>query len=255
VGWLKLFADGALGSRTALLVEPYLGSDDRGIAVTEREELLVLAGRAAAAGIVPQIHAIGDQALRTALDVLESIPPDTGAGPMRRVEHVQLARHADVRRFAHAGIAASIQPIHLRTDRAKAFEHWGRARSEVDAFRVRSLLDAGATVAFGTDAPVEPADPWPGIALAVTRRAPEWGDVEPFGPAEAVDLASALRSATVAPALIAGDPRGGRLVPGADADLIVVDANAVMQPTVAGGPLATLRPTLVLVGGAEVVAR
>ena len=215
MGWLKLFADGALGSRTALLVEPYIGSDDRGIAVTDRDELGSLAVRAVAAGIVPQIHAIGDAALRAALEVLESVDAAPVAGPMRRVEHVQLAQAGDLPRFAGSGIAASIQPVHLRTDRGKAFDHWGRGRSERDGFRIRSLLAAGAIVAFGTDAPVEPADPWPGIALAVSRRAAAWRAAEAFGPDEAVDLSTALRAATVGPALVAGDPTGGRLVAGA----------------------------------------
>ncbi|MBM4409575.1 MAG: amidohydrolase family protein, partial [Chloroflexi bacterium] len=158
MGWLKLFADGALGSRTALLAEPYAGSTkERGLAVTSEAVLADVAGRAAAAGIVPEIHAIGDEALRVVLGVLEGL---TGAisrtGPMLRVEHVQLARADDLPRFARSRIAASIQPIHLRTDRDKAEAAWGRERAGRDAFRVRSLLAAGAVVAFGTDAPVEP---------------------------------------------------------------------------------------------------
>jgi predicted amidohydrolase YtcJ len=173
---------------------------------------------------------------------------------MRRVEHVQLAKPGDLRRFATSGLAASIQPIHLRTDRQKAFEQWGRPRSERDAFRIRSLLDPGAVVAFGTDAPVEPADPWPGIALAVTRRASEWGAVEAFGRDEAVDLASALRAATVGPALVAGDPKGGRLVEGSPADLIVISADALREPVEPGAALGGTRPTLVLVAGREVAA-
>ena len=251
MGWLKLFADGALGSRTALLAEPYEASaGERGMAVTSEEALADLAGRAAAAGIVPEIHAIGDEALRVALRVLEPLSGRAAAsGPMTRVEHVQLARAADLPRFATARIAASIQPIHLRTDRDKAEAAWGRERAERDAFRLCSLLDAGAVVAFGTDAPVEPADPWPGLALAVTRTAPEWPDRRPFGPAEAIDLPTALRAATVGPATVAGDHLGGRLVAGSQADLIVIPATAVDHPVEPGGALSRARPSVVLVDG------
>lgn len=250
MGWLKLFADGALGSRTALLIEPDLGGG-RGTAVTEPGELRRLAASAMAAGIVPQVHAIGDAALRVALAALEPIAPPTG--PMARVEHVQLARADDLPRLAAARIGASVQPIHLRTDRDKAIEAWGAERSARDSFRARSLLAAGAVVAIGTDAPVEPADPWPGIALAVTRRAASWADGRPFAPHEAIDLVTALRAATVGPATVAGEPAGGRLVTGSRADLIVIPASALDDPVESGGELERTRPSIVLVDGAVAV--
>ena len=237
MGWLKLFTDGALGSRTALLLEPYDGTHDRGIAVTDPTELADLARQAAAVGIVPQIHAIGDLALRHALDALEVIAP--AAGPMARVEHVQFAHADDLPRFVSARIGASVQPVHLRSDAVKARQAWGD-RAEERGYRARSLFDAGAVVAFGTDAPVEPPDPWPGLAIAVTRT---------FGPHERVDLAGALRAATIGPATLAGDPVGGRLLPGARADLIVVAAATVAEPVETGGPLGRTRPRLVLIDG------
>ena len=250
MGWLKLFTDGALGSRTALMLEPFEGDGGLGIAVTGPAELARLAGRAAAAGIVPQIHAIGDAALRHALDALEPVAPQTG--PMARVEHVQVANERDLPRFAAARIGASIQPIHLRTDREKAHAAWGKARAERDSFRLSSLIDAGATIAFGTDAPVEPADPWPGIALAVTRVASSWPDHRPFAPSEAIDLAAALRAATIGPATLAGDPIGGRLLPGSRADLIVLPAAVLDDPVEPGGALERARPSFVMIDG-EVV--
>jgi hypothetical protein len=251
MGWLKLFADGALGSRTAWLLEPYEGTDGAlGMAVTPPARLAGLARQAARAGIVPQIHAIGDAALRAALDALEPVaPPD---GPMARVEHVQFADPADLPRLARARIAASIQPIHLRSDVAKAAEAWGE-RAERRAFLVRSLLEAGVTTAFGTDAPVEPADPWPGIALAVTRRAPEWGLRPAFGPAEAIDLASALRAATIGPAVVEGAAStGGRLVPGSRADFVAVSSAAFGEPAGSGAAPGSVRPAFVVVGGSVV---
>jgi hypothetical protein len=248
-GWLKLFADGTLGSQTAALLEPRAGSEDRGMYTTQPEELAELANRAAAAGIATMIHAIGDAAVRTSLDVLV---PTVGKVPyMPRLEHVQLCDPADRPRFAEHGIAASVQPVHLREDAATARRDWG-ARAESAGYAWRSLLEAGATLAFGTDAPVEPIDPWPGVALAVLRRDPSWGpDVPAYGLAEALDLEQALRAATVGVAATARDPLGGRLVPGSLADLIVLPA----APRESGGgddparAWAEVRPRLTMVGG------
>ncbi len=250
MGWLKLFADGALGSRTALLLEPYEGSKvDRGIAVTPAGHLAALARRATAAGIVPQIHAIGDGALRAALDALEPVAPTDG--PAARVEHVQFADPDDLARLGAARIAASIQPIHLRSDMAKARAAWGE-RAETRAFLLRSLFEAGVTVAFGTDAPVEPPDPWPGLAIAVTRRAPDWTDPRAFGPREAIDLATALRAATIGPASVAGESDRGRLAPGCRADFVVIPAAAIDEPVEPGGALWNARPVLVAIDGTVV---
>ena len=247
MGWLKLFADGALGSRTAHLLDPYEGTTDaRGVAVATARHLAALAARAAGAGIVPQIHAIGDAALQSALHALEPVAPLTG--PMARVEHAQFADPTDLPRMARARIAASIQPIHLRTDADGARAAWGD-RAERRGFPLRSLADAGITVAFGTDAPVEPADPWPGIALAVTRTAPEWKDLRLFGPSEAIALADAIRAATVGPALVAGDPAGGRLIPGSPADFVAIPAAALREPVEPGGVLWSARPAFVAIGG------
>jgi predicted amidohydrolase YtcJ len=247
MGWLKLFADGALGSRTAHLLEPYEGTaGDRGIAVTPPAHLAALAGRATQAGIVPQIHAIGDAALRSALAALEPIVPRSG--PMARIEHVQLADPADLRRMARARIAASIQPIHLRSDAGKARAAWG-ARAEERGFLLRSVFDAGATVAFGTDAPVEPPDPWPGIAMAITRTAPGWPNARPFGPEQAISIAEGLRGATVGPALVADEPDRGRLTPGHRADFAAIPAAALREPVEPGGALWSARPEFVATDG------
>jgi predicted amidohydrolase YtcJ len=251
-GWLKLFADGTLGSQTAALLEPREGSDDRGMFTTPPAELAELATRAAGAGIATMIHAIGDLAVRTALDVLA--PTAERVAYMPRLEHIQLCDPADRSRFGRHGIAASVQPVHLREDAATARRDWG-ARAESGGYAWRSLLDAGATVAFGTDAPVEPIDPWPGIALAVLRRDPSWGpDVPAYGPAQALDLEQALRAATVGVAATTKDPLGGRLVPGSPADMIVLPAAPREDPdrTV---EWAAVRPRLVLLGGEVVVER
>jgi predicted amidohydrolase YtcJ len=257
-GWLKLFADGTLASRTAALLEPIEAEPDRplppgtdrGVWITPPEALAELAGRAADAAIATQIHAIGDAAARAALDALE---PTVGRVPaMPRLEHCQLVDAVDRPRFGRAGIAASVQPIHLRVDAPVARRLWGR-RAEPNGYAWRSLAAAGAVLAFGTDAPVEPIDPWPGLAMAVARRDVTWSADEPaFGPGEALSLPEAVRAATIGPARVAAESDRGRLAPGQRADLIVVPMPAVEDPVEPGGPLSTARPRLVLIDG-EVV--
>ena len=264
VGWLKLFADGALTSRTAALLEDYEeepgrplpGDRRRGVWMTEPEQLDAFVRRAAGAGIRAQIHAIGDAAVRAALDVLEGVSDvPGGVGMMPRIEHAQMIPPGDGPRFATAGIAASVQPIHLRTDAPGARRAWGE-RAEREAFAWSELVATGAVIAFGTDAPVEPFDPWPGIAIAVARRDASWGpDTGPFGPAEAFTLARALRASCVDPAVSAGEPDRGRLTVGQRADMVVLPAAALDEPVEPGGALATARPDMVLIDGKVVFER
>jgi predicted amidohydrolase YtcJ len=256
LGWLKLFADGTLASRTAALLEPIEPEPghplppgtERGVFITSPERLAALASGAAAAGIATIIHAIGDHAVRASFDALE---PTAGDVPlMPRLEHVQLLHPDDRDRFARAGIAASVQPIHLRADAAAARRLWGD-RAEANGYTWRTIADTGAVLAFGTDAPVEPIDPWPGLAMAVTRSDPGWpAGTSPFGPSEALTLERSIRAACVAPAVTAREPDRGRLVPGQRADLVVLPIGALTEPVEPGGALATARPRLVLVDGA-----
>ena len=254
-GWLKLFADGTLGSRTAALLEPIEpeagrplpSGSERGVWMTPPERLVELVRRAADHGVACQIHAIGDHAVRAALDALT---PTVGRVPLApRVEHVQLVDPTDLGRFARAGIAASVQPIHLRSDAEAARRLWG-ARAERNGYPWASLVRSDAIVAFGTDAPVEPIDPWPGLEMAVTRASPEWpAGTAAFGPAERLDLAAAIRAQCIGGPASARETDRGRLVPGSRADLVVVPAAAVAEPVEPGGPLGTARPRLVLVDG------
>jgi predicted amidohydrolase YtcJ len=229
--------------------------------MTEPSELEELVQRAAAGGIVSQIHAIGDAAVRAALDVLERAPGSAagggaaGAGMMRRIEHAQMIAPDDVHRFTAAGIAASVQPVHLRTDAPGARRAWGE-RAEREAFAWTAIVQDGGVLAFGTDAPVEPYDPWPGIAISVARADASWGpDAAVFGPHEALSLARALRAACVDPAISAGEMDRGRLTVGQRADVVVLPAAALAEPVVPGGALATARPDMVLVDGEVVFER
>lgn len=256
VGWQKLFADGSLGSRTAAMLEPFTfeperplrAGRERGIFATEPSALAQLTDRAAEVGIVTQIHAIGDAALRAALDALES---HAGRGPLRtRIEHVQLVDPIDLPRFGRLGVVASVQPVHLRSDAAQARHLWGE-RAERSGYPWRSLSDSGALLPFGTDAPVEPIDPWPGMAVAVTRADASWpAGTAPFGPDEGLTLARALRAACIDAPLSAGEGDRGRLIAGQRADLVVVPATSMAERVEVGGPLATTRPRLVLMDGA-----
>jgi hypothetical protein len=247
-GWLKLFADGTLGSRTAAMLDPYLGGDDhpagdRGSLTTEPAELSALAQRAATAGIATQVHAIGDRAVQVAVDVLELLP----GLPLRpRVEHAQAIAREEVDRMASAGITASVQPNHLRADAPKARLVWADRLHRAYAFR--TMAARGVRLAFGSDAPIEPADAWGGLSLAVTRRHAEWDADGPIVPAEALDVATALRAACSGPADSAADNGGGRLVRGSRADLVVVAAGALRAD---GSGLAGTTPVLTLVDGRE----
>lgn len=248
VGWLKLFADGTLGSRTAAMLPPFAwdGRADRGLWLTEPARLREMAARAAEHGLATQIHAIGDAAVRAALDALA---PTIGATPLvPRVEHVQLADPADLARFAALGVAASVQPIHLRSDADQARRLWGE-RGEGLGYPWRSLAESGALLAFGTDAPVEAIDPWPGLAMAVARHDPSWETGGRFGPHEALSIDRALRAQCVDGPLSAGETDRGRLVPGARGDLLVIPFAALEPPVEPDGPLATVRPRLVLIDG------
>jgi predicted amidohydrolase YtcJ len=255
VGWLKCFADGSLGSRTAALLADIEAESDRPLAAdlrrgvwnTTPEGLRDLVDRAAGGGITSQIHAIGDAAVRAALDVLEPTAMRTPLMP--RIEHVQLLDPADRGRFAAGGIAASVQPIHLGSDAAQARRLWG-ARAESSGYTWASIAATGAVLAFGTDAPVEPFDPWPGIALAVTREDPRWpAGTDPFGPQEALPLERAIRSACLDPAISARETDRGRLTVGQRADLVVLPLAAMLEPIEPGGALTTARPSMVLMDG------
>ena len=256
MGWLKLFADGSLGSRSAALLEPYTDADSRpptggpkGMFLTEREELADLVRRAEGAGICAQVHAIGDAAVRMVLDVFEAQVPsaDTKSLPlMRRIEHAQLVNPADVPRFGRLNIAASVQPVHLRSDAEAAQIAWG-GRVE-NAFPLAGLAGSGGLIPFGTDAPVEPPDPWPGIAVAVARRDPVDPDAQPLAPQQAINLPRALRAACLDPALASGQSDVGRLVAGQVANLVVIPA-AALDETSDARVLASTRPLATVVDG------
>ncbi len=228
IGNVKVFMDGALGPRTAAMLEPYDGEPGNyGIVVTDKEELYEQASQALAGGLAMTVHAIGDKANHDLLDVYAMLRHDErarGLAPLRhRCEHVQLLHPDDYGRLAALNVVASMQPIHATSDMLMADRFWGRRSA--GAYALRTQLDAGAPVAFGSDAPVENFNPFWGIHAAVTRRRAD-GSPGPEGwyPEQRLDVDAALRGFTQGPAY-AGymEDRLGALAPGMLADLIVVD--------------------------------
>jgi predicted amidohydrolase YtcJ len=243
LGHVKFFTDGALGSQTAALEEPYEGTDDRGILTFDPMELRTDVARAAAGGLAVAIHAIGDRAVRVALD---AVAPTRMTAPAlrQRLEHIQLVREEDLGRFGALGVVASMQPIHCTSDRDLADRYWGPKRTP-RAYPWRSLLERGAVLAFGSDAPVEPIDPLLGIHAAITRRRP--GDRDAWFPAQRLKLDEALHGYTAGAAYSTGREREwGTLEVGMRCDATVVDRDLA---TLEGNELLLARVSATITDG------
>jgi len=250
VGGIKYLTDGALGSWTAWMLEPYEDVDDRGIRRLESEELSADIEGAARAGLAATIHAIGDAAVRMSLDCLERVGRDGLAIP-HRIEHLQCVHPADMARASRAGVVASMQPSHLLTDIRLAEQRWGPDRCG-GTFACRTLLKAGTMLAFGSDAPVEEADPREGFYAAIARRDRSGYPPDGWYPEERLTGQEVLEAYTVGPARAAGDAdRRGRLTPGYVADFVAWDRDLV---TVDPEKLLSARVLATVVGG-EVVYR
>lgn len=237
IGGLKIFADGALGPRTAWMIEPYEGEpDNTGLVVTPPEEMLHYVSAASAAGLPSTIHAIGDRAVCEVLNVYETVRREEaarGEAPetrRHRIEHVQIIHPSDVHRLAELKIIASMQPIHATSDYRMADRYWGE-RSKL-AYNARVQIDQGVVVAFGSDSPVEQFDPFEGIYAAVTRcRADGTPGPEGWYPEARLTVEEALRGFTQGPAYAAGmENRLGKLAPGYLADLVVLDQDLYNIP-------------------------
>jgi predicted amidohydrolase YtcJ len=222
MGGIKLYADGALGSQTAYMFKPYEGSEDnRGIATLTQDQMESLVSDAANAGISVAVHAIGDRANYEALTAIgrcSALLSKQGLRP--RIEHAQLLRKEEISLFKRHGVIASVQPIHATSDRDVADRYWGtRARY---AYSFRSLLGAGARLAFGSDAPIETPNPMAGLHAAVTRRRAD-EDRKAWYPGERLTVQQALRAYTIGSAYACHmDDIIGSLSVGKRADLAVV---------------------------------
>ena len=238
---VKLYIDGALGSRGAALKAPY--ADDpgnSGIALANDTKLRNQMSRAAIDRFQIAIHAIGDAANAEALDAIAELA-QTYTGDRRwRIEHAQVVDPADMPRFGRDGVVASMQPQHQESDRAMAEARLGPGRL-AGAYAWKSLSRAGARLAFGSDAPVEPPKPFLGMAIAVTRQ-----DAAglPFGgwqPQEVLTREEALAAYTTGAAWsMFAEGRLGRIAPGLRADFVLIDRDPMLVP------VAELRGTRVL---------
>lgn len=225
IGMLKGFVDGSLGSHTAAFIDPYDDKpSDRGLMVNSEEALERWTQAADAAGLQVAVHAIGDRAVRTQLDVFERVAKVNGPRDRRfRIEHAQHIAPADIPRYAELGVIASVQPYHCIDDGRWTEPLIGVERSKT-THAYRSLLDAGARMAFGSDWYVAPATPIEGIYGAVTRRTLD--DKNPGGwfPEQKITVEESLRAYTTESAYAAfAENHRGVLKPGMAADLVVVD--------------------------------
>jgi len=252
IGGLKLFADGALGSRTALMLEPYDGEPrNRGVAVLTREELIDYAERAASNGIALVVHAIGDLANRHVLDALARAREVAGPELRHRIEHAQIVHPDDVPRFAKLGVVASMQPTHATTDVDLADRYWGERSTH--AYAWRSMLDAGVPLAFGSDCPVEPIDPLHGIFAAVTRQRRDGTPPGGWYPEQRLTVEEAVRAFTLGAAYAAGEEATkGSLSVGKVADLTVLSRDIF---AVAPSEIFGTEAVMTIVGGRVVFER
>jgi len=258
VGTLKAFVDGSLGSHTAAFHEPSTDvpasakatagqAPDRGLFVTPPEDLYAWISGADKAGLHVAVHAIGDRANSTILDIFERVARENGAKDRRfRIEHAQHLRPADIPRFAALGVVASMQPYHAIDDGRWAEKVIGHERSRT-TYAFRSLLDSGAHLAFGSDWYVAPPTPLEGIYAAVTRRTLDDRHPDGWIPEQKITVDEALSAYTRGGAYASfseGDT--GAIMPGMLADITVIDhdlrsipaaeiRNAKILRTIVGG--------------------
>jgi len=254
IGGLKGFVDGSLGSHTAAMFEPFSDAPaDRGLFVNTPEDLYRWTSGADTAGLHVLVHAIGDRAISTQLDIFERVAKENGARDRRfRIEHAQHIAPKDFPRFAALGVVASMQPYHAIDDGRWADRVIGVQRAK-GTYAFRTLIDNQATLAFGSDWFVAPPTPLEGICAAVTRRTLD--DKHPGGwvPEQKITVEEALRGYTMGGAYASfAENRMGTLVPGKLADLVMIDRDLTRIPP---EQVRDARVVLTVVGGKIVFER
>jgi predicted amidohydrolase YtcJ len=254
-GGVKGFVDGSLGSTTALFYDPYVDAPQtRGLLVTPEDSLRAWIGAADSAGLQVVVHAIGERANGLLLDIYDSVATAHGRRDRRfRIEHAQHLRRQDIGRLARSGVIASMQPFHAIDDGRWAEKRIGPERIKT-TYAFRSLLDAGAHLAFGSDWTVAPIDPVLGIYSAVTRRTLDGKHPNGWVPAEKITVEEALRAYTSGNAYgVFAERTRGKLAVGYLADLVLLDQDLTAIPpeaiervgvraTVVGGKIVFSRP-------------
>ncbi|MFL5460957.1 MAG: amidohydrolase, partial [Gemmatimonadales bacterium] len=251
VAGVKGYVDGSLGSTTALFYEPYNDAPQTsGLLVNPEDSLRSWIGSADSAGLQVAVHAIGDRANGLLLDIYDSVGRAHGPRDRRfRIEHAQHLRRQDIGRIARLGVIASMQPYHAVDDGRWAEKRIGPERIKT-TYAFRSLIDAGARLAFGSDWTVAPLDPLLGIYAAVTRRT--WDGKNPGGwvPEQKITVEEALRAYTAGNAYgVFAEQKRGKLKPGYLADVVILDNDLTkvrpesldqvrVQQTIVGGKVA-----------------
>jgi predicted amidohydrolase YtcJ len=231
LGSIKVYADGSLGTRSADMFEPYDDQpDNRGIAVSSSERLHDVVGAATAGGWGVAVHALGDRANSRVLDALEHHWRDwSSKGLRQRIEHVQLIAPQDLPRLGTMGVIASMQPIHCPSDMDMAERHWGSRCS--GAYAWRSLLETGAILAFGSDAPVEDPSVLKGIFAAVARQREDGMPPGGWYPEQCLSVPEAVYAYTLGAAYASGEERiKGSLGVGKLADIVVLSQDIFDLP-------------------------
>jgi predicted amidohydrolase YtcJ len=248
IGALKGFVDGSLGSHTAAFLEPFTDAPgDVGLLINSPEELYAWTRGADSAGLHVLVHAIGDRAIRLQLDIFDRVTRERGPRDRRfRIEHAQHIAPADLPRFATARVIASMQPYHAIDDGRWADRVIGAERART-TYAFRSLLDAGALVAFGSDWFVAPPTPLEGIYAAVTRRTLDGAHPGGWVPEQKIGVEDALRAYTAAGAYASFDEEEkGTLVRGKLADLVLLDGDLTRMAPEA---IRDVRVLMTVVGG------
>ena len=232
IGGVKGFMDGSLGSHTAAMFEPFSDApDDRGLFLTEPAQMRQYAIAADAAGLQLNIHAIGTRANAELLDIFDAVLAVNGEGERRfRIEHAQHLRPMEIVRISAMGVIPSMQPYHAIDDGRWAESVIGPERARF-TYAFRSLMDAGARVAFGSDWSVAPADPLYGIYAATTRRTLDGEHPDGWVPQEKVTVEEALLAYTRNGAFASFEEDSkGTLAPGKLADIVILDRDITQVP-------------------------
>lgn len=251
---LKGFVDGSLGSHTAAMYAPFSDTPkDSGFFVTKPESLYAWIKGADAAGLHVTVHAIGDRAIRAQLDIYERVARENGPKDRRfAIEHAQHVAPGDFARFARLGVVASMQPYHAIDDGRWADKVIGAERAK-GTYAFKSFLDAGATLAFGSDWFVAPPTPLEGLQAAVTRRTLDGRNPGGWVPSQKITLVQALSAYTKGAAYAAFmDTKVGMLKTGMLADIVVLDRDLF---TVAPETIADAKVRATIVGGRVVYER
>jgi predicted amidohydrolase YtcJ len=254
IGALKGFVDGSLGSHTAAMLEPFTDApNDTGLFVNSPEQLYAWTSGADSAGLHVIVHAIGDRAIRTQLDIFQRVERENGARDRRfRIEHAQHVAPPELPRFAALGVIASVQPYHAIDDGRWAERVIGHERGK-GTYAFKSLLDNHARLAFGSDWFVAPATPLEGIYAAVTRRTLDGANPNGWYPEQKITVEDALHGYTSGAAYASYDERDkGTLERGKLADFVMIDRDITR---IAPEEIAQARVMMTVVGGRIIHSR